>query len=251
MTQRVVAYVIIGALTIFTIGASFSLSLPAEQLDPTGFKAQPFFATLFAAASYQLSWSIYVSDYSRYLPQDRGIRASFWWTFAGAFVGGTWMMLVGTFAAALAPKSDVAAAMKQAADSIFPGFGTVLLLVGLCGLVMITTLNAYGASLTLLCVPDTLQAHKADRRQTRTESRGRRSDLTILAFNASGNFVTQFGELLTLLLYLLPPGRRSTSWTSTLSGKGITPYGRFSIPMACTDAGIGGDWVPTLSDSSA
>jgi hypothetical protein len=60
-----------------------------------------------AAASYQLSWSIYVSDYSRYLPRDVGVRASFWWTYLGAFIGGAWMMLVGSIAAAVFPRLDV------------------------------------------------------------------------------------------------------------------------------------------------
>src|SRR6185369_2001238 len=111
--------------------AVFALKFPGPQWDPAGFKAVPFLAELFAAASYQLSWSIYVSDYSRYLPRNVGVRASFWWTYLGAFIGGTWMMLVGTVAAAAAPKLDVAAAMERAADAIIPGFGPVLLIVAL------------------------------------------------------------------------------------------------------------------------
>ena len=65
------------------------------------------------------------------------------------------MMLVGTLAAAAAPKLDVAAAMEFAADRIYPGFGKVLLIGALLGLVTISTLNFYGASLTLLSVADT------------------------------------------------------------------------------------------------
>src|SRR5262249_46369303 len=94
LAQRVFAYLMITILTVFTIGGAFVLKLPAQQLDPSGFKTVPFLTELFAAASYQLSWSIYVSDYSRYLPRDVGVRASFWWTYLGAFIGGTWMMLV-------------------------------------------------------------------------------------------------------------------------------------------------------------
>ena len=237
LTQRVVAYLLIAALTVFTFGAPFSLSLPAAQLDPAAFKAQPFFATLFAAASYQLSWSIYVSDYSRYLPKNVGVRASFWWTYVGAFIGGTWMMLVGTFGAALAPKKDVAVAMKQAADLIIPGFGTALLLAALCGLVMITTLNAYGASLTLLCVLDTCRPIKptAAKRVVSLVFVGVLS--TILAFNASGNFVTQFGELLTLLLYLFTP------WTAiNLVDFYFVRKGHYSIREIFNPNGMYGRW---------
>src|SRR5207302_631213 len=155
--QRGFAYLMIVILTVFSVGALFTLSFPAVQWDPAGFRGVPFLAQLFAAASYQLSWSIYVSDYSRYLPRDVGVRASFWWTYLGAFVGGAWMMLVGTVAAAAAPKLDVAAAMEHAADAVLPGLSRVLLVGALLGLVAISALNFYGASLTLLSCADTVK----------------------------------------------------------------------------------------------
>src|SRR5581483_3329045 len=129
VAQRGFAYLIMALLSVFTLGALFRLGLPASQWDPAGFKPVPFLSELFAAASYQLSWSIYVSDYSRYLPRDVGTRESFWWTYLGAFIGGTWMMLVGTVAAAAtSPQLNVAAAMQQAADAVVPGLGRLLLI---------------------------------------------------------------------------------------------------------------------------
>ena len=84
-------------------------------------------------------------------------RASFWWTYLGAFIGGAWTMLVGTVAAAMYPKLEFATALRTAADAVVPGFGKPLLLCCLAGLVTITTLNFYGASLTLLCVLDSFK----------------------------------------------------------------------------------------------
>ena len=98
-------YFMIAILTVFSVGALVVLRFPAAQWDPAGFRGVPFLAQLFFAASYQLSWSIYVSDYSRYLPREVGVRESFWWTYLGAFIGGAWMMLVGTVAAATAPNA--------------------------------------------------------------------------------------------------------------------------------------------------
>src|SRR5579862_1492538 len=157
LAQRGLAYLMIAILSVFTLGALLVLRLPAEQWQWSGFRGVPFLAELFAAAAYQLSWSIYVSDYSRYLPRDVGVRASFWWTYLGAFVGGAWMMLIGTGAATAAPRLDVAAAMEAAADAVLPGLGKVLLLGGLLGLITISALNFYGASLTLLSVADTIK----------------------------------------------------------------------------------------------
>src|SRR5207245_542330 len=100
--QRGFAYLMIVILTVFSVGALFTLSFPAVQWDPAGFRGVPFLAQIFAAASYQLSWSIYVSDYSRYLPRDVGLGESFWSTFLGAFFWGACVMLVGPVEAAAA-----------------------------------------------------------------------------------------------------------------------------------------------------
>ena len=72
LAQRAFAFLMITILTVFSCGALFLVHLPAAQWDPGGFHGVPFLAQLFAAASYQLSWSIYVSDYSRYLPPNVG-----------------------------------------------------------------------------------------------------------------------------------------------------------------------------------
>jgi len=237
LAQRVFAYLMIALLTVFSVGAAFLLKLPPEQWDPSGFKAVPFLTELFAAASYQLSWSIYVSDYSRYLPKEVGVRASFWWTYLGAYIGGTWMMLVGTVAAAAAPKLDVAAAMENAADSIIPGFGPILLTGALLGLICITSLNFYGASLTLLSVADTCKPLDctAGKRIASLVVAGIVS--TILALNASGDFVRQFGDLLAVLLYLFTP------WTAiNLVDFYMVRKGHYSIREIFNPRGMYGKW---------
>src|SRR5579863_9630106 len=199
LAQRAFAYLMIVILTVFTLGALFLVRLPPEQWAPGGFRPVPFLAQMFAAASYQLSWSIYVSDYSRYLPRDVGVRESFWWTYLGAFVGGAWMMLVGTLAAAAAPQLDVAAAMEHAADTVLPGLGKLLLAAALLGLVTISALNFYGASLTLLSVADTVRPLKCTVSKRLASLALALLASTALALNSSGNFVARFQDYLALL----------------------------------------------------
>ena len=205
LAQRAVAYLMIAILSVFSIGACLLLRFPAAQWHVAGFRAVPCIAQLFAAASYQLSWSIYVSDYSRYLPRDVSVRSSFWWTYLGAFVGGTWMMLVGTIAAATNPSLNVAAAMQRAADGIVPGLGAVLLLGALLGLLTISALNFYGASLTLLSVADTFGAVSAGIARRMASLLAAAVLATAIALRSSSDFVTRFGDLLALLLYLFTP----------------------------------------------
>jgi purine-cytosine permease-like protein len=235
--QRVFAYLMILILSVFSIGACLRLKFPATQWDASGFRALPFVAQLFAAASYQLSWSIYVSDYSRYLPRDVGVRSSFWWTYLGAFVGGTWTMLIGTVAAASDASLDVAAAMQRAADRVLPGLGALLLVGALLGLVTISALNFYGASLTLLSVADTLRPLKSSVAKRMASLLLAAVLSCAIALHASGDFVSRFGDLLAVLLYLFTP------WTAiNLVDFYLVRRGHYSIREIFNADGMYGRW---------
>ena len=237
LAQRGFAYLMIAILSVFSVGGLFLLKLPPAQWDPAGFRGVPFLAQLFAAASYQLSWSIYVSDYSRYLPREVGVRESFWWTYLGALIGGAWMMLVGTVAAAAAPKLNVAAAMEMAADQVLPGLGKVLLIGGLLGLITISTLNFYGASLTLLSVADTIKPLRCTAGKRLAALAAAFAVSTAIALSSSSNFVNRFGDLLALLLYLFTP------WTAiNLVDFYIVRKGHYSIREIFNPTGMYGRW---------
>jgi purine-cytosine permease-like protein len=236
LAQRGFAYLMIGILSVFTVGAAFLLKFPAVQWQISGFRAVPFLAQMFAAASYQLSWSIYVSDYSRYLPRDVGVRESFWWTYLGAFVGGAWMMLVGTVAAAAAPRL-VAAAMQHAADVVTPGFGETLLFAALLGLITISALNFYGASLTLLSVADTIKPLVCTVRKRLASLLLTFVASCAIAISSSGNFINRFEDYLAVLLYLFTP------WTAiNLVDFYLVRKGHYSIREIFNPAGMYGQW---------
>jgi purine-cytosine permease-like protein len=165
------------------------------------------------------------------------VRASFWWTFAGAMIGGAWMMLAGMLVAALHPKLDIAAAVQAGGDAIVPGFGAVLLGLSLCGLVTITSLNLYGASLTLLSVSDSfapLRPTVFKRLLCTVLAAGAGTTLALLS---SGSFVTQLGDLLAVLLYLFTP------WTAiNLVDYYVVRKGHYSVREIFNPHGMYGRW---------
>jgi len=215
------------------------LRLSPSQTAIGDFRWVPFLAQLFAAASYQISWSIYVSDYSRYLPRDVGVGASFWWTYLGAFIGGAWTMLVGTVAAALYPNPglDVASALRAAADTVLPGFGKPLLVCSLLGLVTITSLNFYGASLTLLSVADSLQPIRPTLGKRLLTLLVSAVAATGIALVSSHDFFEKFGEFLAVLLYLFTP------WTAiNLVDFYVVRKGHYSVREIFNSRGMYGRW---------
>jgi purine-cytosine permease-like protein len=234
--QRLLAYLLLAVLAVMSVLA-VRVQFPAAQLDPAKFSLVPFLTQLFAAAAYQISWSIYVSDYSRYLPRDVGVRASFWWTYLGAFVGGAWAMLVGTFAAALFPTLELSAALKSAADRLLPGSGAPFLLASLLGLVTITTLNFYGASLTLLSVADSIKPLKPTIAQRIATLVGALVVSCVIALGASEHFAREFGEFLAILLYLFTP------WTAiNLIDFYYVRHGHYSVREIFNPRGMYGRW---------
>ena len=62
----------------------------------------PFLVQFSVVAGYQISWAIYVSDYSRYLPPDVTVRKTFYWTYGGSGLGAVWIMCIGAALAAWA-----------------------------------------------------------------------------------------------------------------------------------------------------
>jgi len=237
LAQRSFAYGMIAILVVFTLAAAVWLRFPATAWDPRGFRSVPFLVQLFGAASYQLSWSIYVSDYSRYLPRDVGVRASFWWTFIGAFIGGAWMMLAGTLVAAAFPRLDVSAALQRGADGLIPGMGVVLLSGAVIGLIAISALNFYGASLTLVSVLDSLRPLE---RKVRVRLIGLALSAlvaTLIALGASADFINRFGDLLAVLLYLFTP------WTAiNLVDFYVVRRGHYSVREIFNPSGMYGRW---------
>jgi NCS1 family nucleobase:cation symporter-1 len=235
--QRRFAFIVIALLGAFSLGALWKFHLPSSQWDPRQFREIPFLGQFFAAASYQLSWSIYVSDYSRYLPRNVGVGPSFWWTYLGAFLGGAWMMLVGSVAAALAPTLDMPAAIESAADTILPGFGPVLLGAALLGLLTISALNFYGASLTLLSVADSIRPLKCTVANRLKSLVVAAALAVVIALESSGDFSKRFNDLLAVLLYLFTP------WTAiNLVDFYWVRKGHYSIREIFNPRGIYGRW---------
>src|SRR5205807_548701 len=159
------------------------------------------------------------------------------WTYLGAFVGGAWMMLVGTVAAAAAPKLDVAAAMEHAADAVLPGLGRVLLVGALLGLVTIPAPNFYGASLTLLSCADTVKPLRCTAGKRLVSLAVAFVASNAIALSSSSNFVNRFEDLLAVLLYLFTP------WTAiNLVDFYLVRKGHYSIREIFNPAGMYGRW---------
>jgi nucleobase:cation symporter-1, NCS1 family len=226
--------VVFGLLTI----AVFMLSFPAGSFDLGDFKATPFLIQFGAVAGYQISWAIYVSDYSRYLPPTVGIRNTFLWTYWGSALGAIWPMCLGAALATWAGKNfDTIASLEKAGDTLFNGFGGAVLIFSMLGLVSVTALNMYGGSLTLISAIDSFKRVRPTS-TVRIATIVFTAVLSVVPALISGeNFLTNFEDFLLLILYLFIP------WTAVnLVDYYIVRRGHYAIAEIFNPHGMYGRW---------
>ncbi len=200
----------------------------------------PFLGQFGVVAGYQISWAIYVSDYSRYLPPDVPVRKTFYWTYWGSAIGGAWMMIVGAVLAAWAGKSfdgTGIAELDKVGDHVFVGFGAIVLILAALGLVSVTALNMYGGSLTLISAIDSFKKVRPTL-SLRAVTVGFTAALSLVgALAATANFLGNFSNFLLLVLYLFVP------WTAVnLVDYYIVRRGHYAIAEIFKPDGMYGRW---------
>jgi purine-cytosine permease-like protein len=237
--EQWLTYLMIVIFGIFTI-TLFLIHYPPGTFSIGTFKAAPFFGQFGVVAGYQISWAIYVSDYSRYMPPDVPVRRTFFWTYWGSAIGGAWMMIVGVFLVAWAGKNfdgTGIAELDQIGNHVFTGFGAVVLILAAIGLVSVTALNMYGGSLTLISAIDSFRKVRPTL-SMRVITVGLTAALSLVgALAASANFLSNFNNFLLLILYLFIP------WTAVnLVDYYIVRRGHYAIAEIFKPDGMYGRW---------
>src|SRR3954454_14925547 len=238
--ERLLAIGFIVVFGVFTVGALLTLDFPGGSFDLGGFSWTPFLAQFGVVAGYQISWAIYVSDYSRYLPPDVTVRKTFYWTYWGSALGAIWLMCLGTVLAGAVTgggEFDTVAAIKAAGDGIFSGFGSIVLIFATLGLVSVTALNMYGGSLTLISAIDSVKKVRPTV-TVRVVTIAFTALLSLLgALAASEDFLSNFENFLLLVLYLFIP------WTAVnLVDYFVVRRGHYAIAEIFNPHGMYGRW---------
>jgi purine-cytosine permease-like protein len=216
----------------------FLLPYPAGSFDLGGFKATPFLIQFGAVAGYQISWAIYVSDYSRYLPPDVTVRRTFLWTYWGSALGAIWLMCLGSALAAWAGKSfDTITSINGSGNRFFSGFGAIALIFSTLGLISVTALNMYGGSLTLISAIDSFRKVRPTA-TVRIVTIALTAVLSLIpALLIGQGFLVNFEDFLLLVLYLFIP------WTAVnLVDYYIVRRGHYAIAEIFNPHGMYGRW---------
>jgi nucleobase:cation symporter-1, NCS1 family len=238
--ERYLTYGFVVLFGIFTVVVIAKVGLPGNAWDLSQFSATPFLAQFGVVAGYQISWAIYVSDYSRYLPPGVTVSKTFYWTYGGSALGAFWLMAIGTLLAASLKSGavfDTIGSIHDAGNLLFNGFGGVILVFSALGLISVTALNMYGGSLTLISAVDSVKRIRPTL-LVRIVTIAITAGLGLLgALATSSDFLANFTTFLLLVLYFFIP------WTSVnLVDYYIVRRGHYAITEIFKPNGIYGRW---------
>jgi NCS1 family nucleobase:cation symporter-1 len=237
--QRWMTYILIAAFGLLTLVAATSLPATAPPVvEGAGWNPGVFLIQLSLAAGYNISYSVYVSDYSRYLPADAPRGKLIFWTYVGAACSAIWLMSLGALLAGYIDGADAIGSLVKAGDLVVPGFGLVVVVIGAVAQLTVTAVNCYGTMLTGVTAIDGFKPVQPTLK-LRVGSLVLIGVLaTIIALALPESYLDSFNGFVLLMLYFLVP------WTAVnLVDFYLVRHGRYAITDIFKPGGIYGTWA--------
>lgn len=239
VVQRWLTYLTIVVFGVFTINAVLNgVSQGTPTVGNEEFQLAPFLTQFGVAAAYMIGFAVYISDYTRYLPKSVGIRPVVGWTYAGHLLGSVWFMGLGALLITQFPDMDPAEIVKASGDTLFVGFGAIVLIVSIPGLISIMSVNIYGTMVTSLSGVDAFKRLRPTR-SLRLWGVSIVGLLVLLGgFLLPDSFLEAYTAFTTVLLYFLTP------WTAiNLVDFYLRRKGHYALlDLAKDDGGIYRKW---------
>jgi len=176
--------------------------LPADFLTRNVFNVAGFLGTVSTGALWQIAYAPYVSDYSRYMPRDTGVRPAFWASYWGCTLGSFLPMVLGAMVGLAAPRGNLVAGLAGLTQALAP----VVLIVFSVGVAAANAMNLYCGALSALTFGQTVVPRWAPGPRARTVMALLLFGLSLLgAVLGKAAFLVNYEHFILLLLYVLVP----------------------------------------------
>ena len=233
---RVLFWVSLPLWIILTGGVLFG-GVTGTAATTGGFTFVAFLVQFSVAASYNITYAPYVSDYSRYLPRNTKPSSIITSVFVGAFASPAWLIPLGAWMATYLGSSDALAGISESGNDTIPFLGYVLAIVSTLVLVATMGLNAYSGMLTVITALDSIRPIKPTR-NLRVVTITALAVLWLVTSLLLSNATTALNTTLLIMLYLLVP------WTAVnLTDYFFVRRGHYVIADLFTPNGIYGAWA--------
>jgi NCS1 family nucleobase:cation symporter-1 len=219
---RWMTYICGAALIIAFVLIVFVHGLPADFFTKNSVTLSGYLGAISVSALWQIAYAPYVSDYSRYMPEDTGPREAFWASYWGCSLGTIFPMVLGIVIAAVVDDGDIV----QALNTLTGGFGPVALVIFSVGIAAANAMNLYCGALSLITIGQTIFTQWHPKAWARTVSTVALFLLGLAcAILGTDNFMENYRNFLLLLLYVMVP------WTAiNLVDYYWVRHGQYHVP---------------------
>jgi nucleobase:cation symporter-1, NCS1 family len=199
---RLMTYVSGAVLVLTAVWIVWVHGLPADFFSRNVFSLPGFLGTISAGALWQIAYAPYVSDYSRYMPRDTGVRPAFWASYWGCTLGSFLPMVLGAAVGLAAPKGNLMAGLAWLTVGIAP----LVLIVFSVGVAAANAMNLYCGALSTLTFGQTLIPSWSPGPRARTCIALILFGLSLVgALLSKESFLVNYEDFILLLLYVLVP----------------------------------------------
>jgi nucleobase:cation symporter-1, NCS1 family len=239
---RVMTYFSGAVLLLTFVWIAFVHHLPGDFFSSGHFGAAGFMGTVSTAALWQIAYAPYVSDYSRYMPRLTGSRPAFWASYTGCSIGSILPMILGAMIGLAVGGNNVVGGLT----SMTSGISVLVVVVFSIGIAATNAMNLYCGSLSTLTVGQTLMPRWSPRARARALIAVALFGVAlIIALVGQANFLVNYENFISLLLYVLVP------WTAVnLVDYYLVQHGDYDVDeFFRTDGGRYGrvNWVAIVS----
>ena len=204
--------------------------------DAGAFNVAGFFVMFSLAASYNITYAPYVSDYSRYLPSTTSQRSIIWSVFIGASAPLVFLIPLGAWLGIYLGTSDTLRGLHNAGNHVVGGAGTLLIFFSVLALLATMGMGVYSGMLSVLTAVDSYRP-VASGPKARLVASLLVAVIALFFGLVLNSVTTTLYDSLTIMLYLLAP------WTAVnLIDFYVMRHGKFSIIDFFIPNGIYGRW---------
>ena len=212
--------------------------LPGDVWQRGGLTLSGFLGMVSVGALWQIAYAPYVSDYSRYMPADSGVRPTFWASYWGCVLGSVLPMLLGALLGLTVADGNIVAGLAIATRPI----SVLIVVVFSIGIGSTTAMNVYCGVLSSITVGQTFLPGWRPGAAARIVLSAIFVVLALaMALLGAKNFMVNYENFLSLLLCVMAP------WTAVnLVDFYLVRHGQYDVPsFFAADGGIYGRYNAT------
>ncbi len=226
---RVITYLSGAALLLTFAWMVFVHGLPNNTLHLNDFNLAGFCSMISVGALWQIAYAPYVSDYTRYMPHDTGVKHAFWASYWGCSLGSIFPMVLGALLGLVATNGDPVGGLTT-----FTGVMAVPVIVIFS--ISIAGANAINLYCCVLSTITLIHTFIPNWRAGATARINTAIAITVIglaiALFAAGDFLTNYTNFILLLLYVLVP------WTAiNLVDFYLVRHGDYDVASFFTNEG--------------